>query len=375
MSGHEAGEVYVGLMSGTSFDGVDAALVDCAAASPRVLAHVHDEYPASLREAALAIQQVPGTSLNAALVLHQQLADWYADAVIALLANANFAADDVRAVGCHGQTVAHSPGGDYGYTLQLGSGARIAARTGITTVTDFRSADIASGGQGAPLAPLFHALAFGRPGEARAVLNLGGIANLTLLGVHGGLLGGFDTGPANVLMDGWMQSRAAASHDRDGSCARAGTVLPHLLAALLQHPFLELNPPKSTGREDFNLGWLETVLARTDHTSARVSDVQATLAQFTAQTITDAITKHALDTGTLIVCGGGAYNVDLMDRLQRCLPGLAVTRSDAYGLAPEWIEAVAFAWLAAQCIKGIAHDLGCVTGAGKPAVLGCIYPA
>jgi len=369
--------VYLGLMSGTSLDGIDAVAVswpDDDAPTMQVRAHVHQPFEPSLRERLLALNQPQPGELEHAAVAALALANAYADAIDALLPLANLKRAEVRAVGAHGQTVRHrphAPGG--GFTIQLLSGALLAERCGIDVVCDLRSRDLAAGGQGAPLVPAFHADRFGVAGRARAVLNLGGIANVTLLRADGGV-GGFDTGPANVLLDAWAAEQLGAPYDHQGQWAASGKVETPLLQRLSAEPYFQRPPPKSTGRDLFQLPWLRAHLASLGRPLAAV-DVQATLAELTACSVADALQRHLPDARELWVCGGGALNRHLLDRLATRLPGWQVRTTDALGLPPQQVEAVAFAWLAREFAARRAGNRPEVTGARGPRVLGCLYPA
>jgi anhydro-N-acetylmuramic acid kinase len=366
---------YIGLMSGTSLDGVDAVLAeDAEGGHVRAQAHVHWPLSDPLRAALLALNSPGPNELHRAAVAAQGLVGVYAQAVAALLTRAGLIADDIRAVGAHGQTVRHRPQEftATGYTVQLMNGALLAELTGIDVVCDFRSRDVAAGGQGAPLVPAFHAVAFAEPGENRAVLNLGGMANLTLLPAAGPV-GGFDCGPGNVLMDSWCQRQRGLPYDAGGAWACGGTVDAHLLARLLCDPYFRRPPPKSTGRDLFDAGWLQAHLAGSD-TGAQ--DVLATLAEFTARTATDALREHAPQTQSLIVCGGGAFNHHLMNRLAALVPARTRVSSTAEsGTAPDQVEALAFAWLASAYVARRPGNVPAVTGALGPRVLGALYPA
>lgn len=372
-------QLYVGLMSGTSLDGIDGVLARIGDGEPpRVLAHVHQGFDARLRTSLVALNRPGGVDeLHRAAVASAQLAQASAQVVASLLAQAGVACGDVAAVGAHGQTVRHQPApgaaGEPAYTLQLLDGARLAELCGIDVVCDFRSRDVAAGGQGAPLVPAFHAARFADATQAVAALNLGGIANLTLLPVDGATTG-FDCGPANLLMDAWCLQHTGRPFDGDGRWAAGGRVLPSLLQALLDEPFLALPPPKSTGRELFNPEWLaERVAAAAPAAEAR--DVMATLAEFTVAAVAQALLRHAPDTRRLLVCGGGACNPHLLQRLQAWLPGVQVQVSGDAGVPPQQVEALAFAWLAARFCERRPGNLPAVTGARGPRVLGALYPA
>jgi anhydro-N-acetylmuramic acid kinase len=362
--------LYVGLMSGTSMDGIDAVLVDFEASASTHVADTHVPFDAALRDELLALNASGADELHRAAKAANALADAQAAAVQQVLANAGVEAASVRAVGSHGQTVRHRP--DAGYTLQINNGARLAEHCGIDVVCDFRSRDVAAGGQGAPLVPAFHAERFAAAGEARAVLNLGGIANLTLLGADGSV-GGFDTGPASALLDGWCMRHRGQAFDDGGRWSASGAVIHPLLSAMLAEPFLRLPPPKSTGRDLFNPAWLEAHLQRASPMAA-AADVQATLAELTARSVAEALLRHAPATRRLLVCGGGALNDDLMRRLARLLPGVPVESTAAHGIAPTHVEATAFAWLARAFVERRPGNRTDVTGARGPRVLGALYP-
>ncbi|MBS0337912.1 MAG: anhydro-N-acetylmuramic acid kinase [Proteobacteria bacterium] len=361
-------DLYAGLMSGTSLDGVDAVLADFSGGTFRVLSHAHAGFDAGLRESLLALT-VPGfDEIDRAGNIGGLLARMYAHAIDLVLMRAGLTASEVRAVGCHGQTIRHRP--EHGFTLQIGNPALLAELAGIAVVADFRSRDMAAGGQGAPLVPAFHAVAFGDPAEDRAVVNIGGIANVTLLPRAGPVLG-FDTGPGNCLMDLWAQRHLRQAFDAGGAWASGGRPIAPLLARLLEDPFFTLPAPKSSGRERFNAGWFERHLDPSWDPQA----VQATLLELTAETIGRAIEAARPPAMRLIVCGGGARNDALMRRLRKRLAPVAVDASAAHGLAEDQVEATAFAWLARCAIEGKAGNLPEVTGAGGRRILGAIYPA
>lgn len=363
--------LYAGLMSGTSLDGVDGVLV-ASSGDQRLLAHVHQPFEPGLRAELLSLNQPGGLDeLHRAAVAGRGIALAYAAVVQALLAKAGVASHQVRAIGAHGQTVRHRPV-DAGYTIQLLAPALLAERTGIDVVADFRSRDVAAGGQGAPLVPAFHAAHFARPGIDVAVLNLGGIGNLSLIGADGSVRG-FDTGPANALMDHWIQRHHGVEFDADGDWAAGGTVHAELLAALRDEPFFLLAPPKSTGRDLFEPGWLHRRLDAVPGVSPQ--DVQATLAALTVWSVVDALGHTAPRTRILRVCGGGARNRHLMRCLTAALPEVDVASIEVDGFAPEHVEAWAFAWLAQAFVEGRPGNLPKVTGAAGPRRLGALYPA
>jgi anhydro-N-acetylmuramic acid kinase len=368
-------EAWIGLMSGTSLDGVDAVLARADdRGALRGVGHVHHAFEPGLRAELLALNRSGADELHRAALATNGLMRAYAAAVHELLARAGCTAQQVQALGAHGQTVRHRPGAfdGTGYTLQLMNGALLAELTGIAVACDFRSRDVAAGGQGAPLVPAFHAACFAQPGEAQAVLNVGGIANLTLLGADG-RVGGFDCGPGNVLMDTWVQQWRGQSYDADGTWAAQGRVDAGLLAVLLEEPFLALAPPKSTGRDLFTPDWLLARLAQVGRPLEAV-DVMATLVEFTASAAAQALRREAPGSARLVVCGGGAFNTQLMGRLA-ALSGLPVVGSGTLGVPPDQVEALAFAWLARARVRGEPGNLPAVTGAAGPRVLGAIHPA
>lgn len=374
-------DLYVGVMSGTSVDGVDAVLAafDANDARPRVVSATAVPIDAALRDQLLGLQASGPDELHRAAVAANGLVDVYADAVGRALALAGVRATDVAAIGAHGQTVRHRP--ELGYTIQINAPARLAERTGIRVVADFRSRDVAAGGHGAPLAPAFHAVVFRHPTRHRLVLNLGGMSNVTdLPSARGAVVRGWDCGPGNVLLDWWHLRHRGAPFDRGGAWAASGRVDAALLARCVDDPWFADPPPKSTGRDRFDAGWVERRLVGFEHLAPE--DVQATLAETTAATVVDASLAHAGAFTEVVVCGGGAYNDDLMSRLARRFAvanrTIAVRSSAALddgGVAPEHVEALAFAWLARRRIEGRAGNLSEVTGAAGPRVLGAIHAA
>lgn len=365
-----ADTLYIGLMSGTSLDGVDALLVDFAAASPVIRASHHQPYPTALRSALLELSHASRPELHGLAQLDVMLGELYAAAVQTLLTKTGADAGTIAAIGSHGQTIRHHPHGPHPYTWQLGDPNIIAERTGITTVADFRRRDIAAGGQGAPLVPAFHAALFRHAERTRVILNLGGIANITVLPQDTSqAVTGFDTGPANVLLDGWTARHCGTAYDAGGRWAGGGTVLPDLLEQLLGDSYFTQAPPKSTGRERFNLEWLEAQLKGMEDPQ----DVQATLLELTARSVAQAIASHAASAKEVLVCGGGAGNDVLMRRLAFHLAPRAVHSTAVYGVEPQAVEAMAFAWLARQTLHGAPGNLPAVTGARHPVVLGGIY--
>ena len=367
-------ERYVGLMSGTSLDGVDGVLVDFSNATPQVLAHHALPLDARLKAELMALNTPGADELHRSALAANALVRVYAQSVHALLAHTGLTAQDVQAIGAHGQTVRHQPGAydGTGYTTQLNNPSLLAELTGIAVVADFRSRDVAAGGQGAPLVPLFHQGFFGTTQQTLGVLNIGGIANLSVLHPTGDVLG-FDCGPGNALMDHWCQQHTGQAFDRNGAWAASGRVIDALLDALLQEPFLQQAPPKSTGRDLFHPAWLAEHVK--PFALAPAVDVQATLTEFTARTCVADVMRHAPDAKELIVCGGGALNGWLMQRLQARLPQLQVVSSQDRGMPPLQVEATAFAWLARQTLKGQPGNLPKVTGAQGARILGGIFPA
>ena len=362
---------YIGVMSGTSLDGVDVVL---AAIDDRMVAQQASlswPIPVSLKEAILAICQGQQLTLSQLGQLDSRLGKLFADAVLALLKQENLRPQEIVAIGCHGQTVWHEPLGDAPHTLQIGDNNQIVARTGITVVGDFRRRDIALGGQGAPLVPAFHQALLAHPVERRMVLNIGGIANLSLL-FPGQPVRGYDTGPGNMLMDAWIWRQKGQPYDKDARWAKAGNVIRPLLQQMLSDPWFARPSPKSTGREYFNYGWLERLLAHFPGLSG--SDVQATLAELTAVSIAEQVLLSG-GCERLMICGGGGRNPLVMARLAGLLPGIEVGTTDEAGISGDDMEALAFAWLAWRTIAGLPGNLPSVTGASQPSVLGAIFPA
>lgn len=362
--------LYIGLMSGTSLDGVDGVLADFSGSSPRVLAHASCGFPEDLRQELLALNRPGDNELHRAALAANRLAMRYAEVVQALQAQAGGKA--IRAIGAHGQTVRHRPQefGGPGYTLQLNNPALLAELTGLDVVADFRSADLAAGGQGAPLVPAFHAALWARPGEWTAVLNIGGISNLSILGASGEVLG-FDCGPGNALLDYWCHLHTGQPYDAEGAWAASGQINGELLQVLLADPFFAKTPPKSTGRDLFNAEWLHARLANRHPAPV---DVQATLTALTAQACAHDLRRWP-KARQLLVCGGGALNRALMAGLQAALPEVQVRTTDAQGLPVMQVEATAFAWLAHCHVQRRPASLPAVTGACGPRVLGALYPA
>lgn len=355
-------------MSGTSLDGIDAVLVAFSEGTPSLRATHYRPYDAELKQTLLAMHQPVNDELHHAALLGNRLAQEYAAAIAALLQTAAVTPGEVRATGCHGQTIRHRP--DAAYTLQLGNAALLAETSGITVVSDFRSRDIAAGGQGAPLVPAFHDRVLRHPDIHRVIVNIGGIGNLTDLPPQGTATG-FDYGPGNMLMDAWSMRHLGKPYDEDGKWAASGKVISPLLEVLLQEPFLGVPPPKSSGRELFNLQWLEGHLSGDE---APV-DVQATLLAFSVQAMARAIMEYCHGAREIYLCGGGAHNSALRLQLAAALPDCTIQLTDTLGIDADWMEAMAFAWLAQQTINGCHIDLSAITGARHPCILGAIYQA
>lgn len=359
-------ELYIGLMSGTSADGIDAALVDFSQAQPKLVHSYYSTFSDELRQTILGLCQTGSDEIKRMGSLDVLLGHLFADAVQTLLQESHTLPQNVRAIGCHGQTIRHYP--DDHYTLQVGDPNIIAARTRITTIADFRRRDMAHGGQGAPLVPAFHQAVFAKKGQDRAVVNIGGIANITLLfGDQRDTLG-FDTGPGNTLLDAWTEQHLQQPYDKDGSWAKRGCVSDDLLETLLADPYFQMPPPKSTGREYFNLPWLQGYL----NSSLSPVDVQATLVALTAHSIVDAI-KKVFSQGEIIVCGGGANNRVLMDCLRHYATTYHVCSTHERNMDPNLVEAIAFAWLAKQTLLRQTGNMMAVTGAREAAILGGVY--
>lgn len=367
--------LFIGLMSGTSMDAVDCALVRCQDHGVDLLAtHQHSIAPQT-RQRIATISQPGPNEIEVMGALDRELGVLFAEAALKLLAKSGIEADRISAIGSHGQTIRHRPpsgsaGGEYSFTLQIGDPNTIAEHTGIVTVADFRRRDIAAGGEGAPLAPVFHAAAFAKDGVNRAIVNIGGIANVTLLeGLT--LRTGFDTGPGNTLLDHWIQRHRGQAFDRDGQWSSSGDVVPGLLQDLLQHSYFALDGPRSTGKEVFNLAWLDDCLCHYDELECR--DVQATLAEFTARSIVGSLQGGMVPVDEIYICGGGAHNTDLIRRLRLSLSPADVASTAAIGMDPDWVEAAAFAWLAGRTLDGLAGNAPAVTGATGQRVLGGIF--
>lgn len=360
---------YIGVMSGTSLDGLDIALIEQSPAI-RLIATHYIPMPETLRAELLSLCASGPDEIARSAMAQQHWVKLAAQGIHSLLQQQQLQAQDIRAIGSHGQTVRHEP--SRGFTVQIGNPALLTELTGITVISDFRSRDVAAGGQGAPLVPAFHEALFEQRSGKRAVLNVGGFSNLSLIETAKPVAG-FDCGPGNVLLDAWIQTQRAETFDRNGQWAASGQLDQALLKTLLSDPFFATQGPKSTGREVFNLQWLNQHLAQ--HPAIPAENVQATLLELTALTIVDSLQAAQVDTQELLVCGGGAHNGTLMRRLSALLPGTQVNSTAVYGVDPDWVEAMAFAWLAHCCLEGIAANRPSVTGARGPRVLGAIYPA
>jgi anhydro-N-acetylmuramic acid kinase len=360
----------IGIMSGTSVDAIDAVLLEVTNhTKPSLISGCSRPFPGDLRQKIMRLSAPGENEIEQAGSVHTELGELYAD--IANSLKQEFKDTRITVIGCHGQTVRHRPNQEHAFTLQLGNGAVIAQRTGIDTVTDFRSADMALGGQGAPFAPFFHSTVFSSPGQTRAIVNLGGIANVTVLpGAKDAAVIGFDTGPANGLMDCWIQKHRGHQYDQDGAWGKSGTLNNLLLEQCLSEPYFELPPPKSTGRELFNLDWIEHQLDQVGGSISPV-DVQRTLAELTAHSLADQLPQ---DLDVLYACGGGARNGWLMALIQDQVT-IPVMSTEALGFAPQWIEAAAFAWMAAATINKKPCTIPSVTGASGSSIAGAVYYA
>lgn len=360
-------EIYIGLMSGTSLDGVDAVAMDFSGNGHRIVGEFFLPYDEPTRRQLLEMHEPRFNELHEAATMGNLLAQIYSKATRRLLQNSGISPADVQAIGCHGQTIRHCP--EAGYTTQLGNGALLAELSCITVVCDFRSRDIAAGGQGAPLVPAFHQALFTHPSVHRVIVNLGGIANLTDLS-RTGKVRGFDTGPGNMLLDAWVQRHLGKPFDQNGDWARSGRPIEELLRTLLDHEYFARNPPKSTGRDLFNIAWMERQLSGTEDPA----DVQATLLELTVVSIARSIILHCSGAEEIYLCGGGASNAELISRLKAALPRAKILTTRELGIDPDWVEACAFAWLARQALNLRPGSLPAATGANGPRVLGAIYP-
>ncbi|RDE80564.1 anhydro-N-acetylmuramic acid kinase [Haemophilus parahaemolyticus] len=372
--------LYLGIMSGTSLDGVDLALVDFFE-KPNLVASGFVPMPEDLRANLAELLKSGETSLQKLGEIDHHLGVLYADCVNDFLVKNQLEASQITAIGCHGQTVWHAPQGNFPFTMQIGDMNLVAARTGITTVGDFRRKDMAMGGQGAPLVPAFHEAVFARPNQFTVVLNIGGISNISVLDPKSETIG-YDVSVGNALMDSWIEKHLGKRYDKNAEWAKTGEVISELLAEMLSEPFLQLPPPKSTGRELFNLAWLEKQFANLTAKSPASSvanfkpeDIQYTLAEFTAQSITRELSQWKNEPNkVLLVCGGGARNPLLMERFNVLLPDWHVGTTNDYGVDVDYVEAAAFAWLAFQRMENLPSNMPSVTGASQAVSLGVIFP-
>lgn len=368
--------LYIGLISGTSADGIDAALVDITEQHCTLKSHYFSEFTPELRQRIHALCAPGDNEIERAGALDRELGELFAHTAKQLVDQSGVSAHDIRAIGSHGQTIRHRPPGqsETPFSWQIGDPNIIAERTGITTIADLRRRDMAAGGQGAPLVPAFHQSVFSSPSKPRAIINIGGISNISWLNPASSPLG-FDTGPGNTLLDAWILLNRGEAYDRNGAWAASGNVNKELLHHLLSHPYLQRPIPKSSGREEFNLAWLKEVLAKTPATKSE--DVQATLLEFTAVSVSDHLQQcpGAAGGGEIYICGGGAHNKTLMNRLSHLNPGFSLNTTEALGIAPDWVEAAAFAWLAHRTLEGLPGNQKSVTGANNEVILGGIYPA
>jgi anhydro-N-acetylmuramic acid kinase len=369
---------FIGLMSGTSADSIDAVLIALGCSRFEILLTHSIKISADMREQIYSLA-IPGSDeIHRLSKLDKSLGLLFSQAANELLTLSKLANTDITAIGSHGQTIRHHPPSPIikkygGYSLQVGDPNIIAEKTGITTVANFRGRDMALGGQGAPLVPGFHKAFFEKTGSVRAIVNIGGISNITLLpgdGLSKSVLG-YDTGPGNGLMDKWTKINIGKNYDKGGAWAAQGVTIKALLSNLMDTPYLFISPPKSTGPELFNIDWLKSLLEQ--FPKYRPVDIQATLLEFTAQTISQALSLCSCNINEVFICGGGAYNIVLINRLRELLAPVIVENTSILGIAPEWVEASAFAWLAKQTIEGLSGNMPAVTGAEKSAVLGAIY--
>lgn len=374
----EIAELYIGLMSGTSVDAIDAALIECAGQRVRLVAWHEEPILNTTRSSILALCASGDDEIERMGVLDRELGHAFAGAALALLGKAGVDRRQIRAIGSHGQTIRHRPPSHsrptcQAFTLQIGDPNTIAEVSGITTVADFRRREVAAGGQGAPLVPRFHQAVFSAPEVNRAIVNIGGMSNISLLKGQQ-LLAGYDTGPGNALQDGWIHIHRGEPYDREGAWAASGSLAKELLTALIAHPYFHAMPPKSTGREMFNLSWLETVLGEQQGEAISPINVQTTLAELTAQSIAMAIERAECIIEEIYLCGGGAHNTHLKNRLQCLLRHRSVHTTERLGIHPDWVEAAAFAWLAKRCLERLPGNCPELTGASGERILGGVYP-
>ena len=365
--------LYIGIMSGTSLDGIDAALVEIdQQGQPQLLANLYQQYDTKLQKTLFQLSQTEEVKLEQLAALDQQLGQRYAACCLALLEKYQYKASDIHAIGCHGQTIRHQPRPN-AFSFQIGDANQLAELTGITTIADFRRRDIAAGGEGAPLVPAFHQHVFLDYHNPRQILNLGGIANITVLSQDPENTFGFDLGPANALSNEWVEKHWQLSYDQGGEIARSGKIVPSLLEQWLKLEFFNRVPPKSTGRELFNLNQFEQLTPEIN--SLRKEDVLASFIELTAISISRGVEKWGYTDGELFLCGGGAHNIYLVERIQHHLLNVRIGRTDDLGIPADMVEACAFAWLAYRTINGLTGNLANTTGAKGPRILGAIYPA
>lgn len=367
--GTEAPNYYIGLLSGTSLDSIDAAVIDLSGKKIQLIDSLNYKIPEALRQQLIALCLPDDNEIDRMGEADRTLGKVFSDATKTLLSQCKIPKEDIRAIGSHGQTIRHRPQLQYPFTLQIGDPNTIAYETGITTVTDFRRKDIAAGGQGAPLAPAFHQAAFASGKHNRAIINIGGMANITYLGSNGDN-SGFDTGPGNILMDSWIKKYQQKDYDDNGEWAASGTVDQFLLSQLMSHSYFQQALPKSTGREDFNLPWLEKITASL---TLSPQDIQATLLEFTAKTISNEIEKLPAEVNEIYICGGGALNTHLMLRLETMTHPRLIANTAQLGIPAQWVEAAAFAWLAKQTMERRHANLVNATGARETVILGAVY--
>ncbi len=363
---------YIGVMSGTSLDAIDVTITSFDD-SVEIVSSKSFDIPLPIRQSIESLCSPGDNEIHRMSELDNQLAQLFASSINSLIDSLKIDRRRIQAIGSHGQTIRHMPNNKLPYTLQIGNGALISKLTGITTVTDFRRADIAAGGQGAPLVPAFHSSIFSKSTKSRVILNIGGMANITILNNQPSVaISGFDTGPGNILLNEWILLQQNLNYDKDGAWSASQNYDEYLLELMLQDSYFQLPPPKSTGREYFNLSWVKNCIASLNK-PVSVSIVQSTLCELTARSICDAISKYAHKTDEVVLCGGGAHNKDLVSRI-KTISGLNVISSAEFGIDPDFVEAAAFAWLSKQTLEEIPANIPGVTGADQPVVLGAIYP-
>jgi len=365
-------EYYIGVMSGTSLDAIDVTITTLDS-NTKIISSKSFDIPLPIRQSIESLCSPGDNEIHRMSELDNQLAQLFASNINSLIDSQEIDRRLIRAIGSHGQTIRHMPSNKHPYTLQIGNGALISKLTGITTVTDFRRADIAAGGQGAPLVPAFHNSIFSESTKNRVIVNIGGMANITILNNQcPATISGFDTGPGNVLLNEWILLQQNLSYDKDGAWSASQDYDESLLKLMLQDSYFKLPPPKSTGREHFNLNWVKQCIATLNKTIS-ASIVQSTLCELTARSICDAIKKYAYTTDDVVLCGGGTHNKDLVSRI-KTICKLNVVSSADFGIDPDFVESAAFAWLAKQTLEGVPANVPEVTGANQPVILGAIYP-